>query len=118
MAVESAADLASFFNPDEFGVEATLRTNAGDVTIIGIPDSEAQTERPGENSRSSASPFLVGAADFRAQHLQFHTPFLPVAHAKAEDVLIILSGIFAGEYRIRAPIERDGDQCRILLNKR
>ena len=60
----------------------------------------------------------MGAADLRVQALQFHTPFSPVAHAKTEDTLIILSGIFAGEYRIRAPIERDGDQCRLLLNKR
>lgn len=119
MAVESAADLEGFFNPNEFGAEALLITGTGEHPVTGIPDSFAEDDRLGATSNSSRSPFLAGAADFSLTELQFHLSWPSVlgAGAVAEDTLQILTGTYAGLYRVKE-VKRDGEQCRLMLNKR
>lgn len=119
MAVESAADLAGFFNPNEFAEEATIITGTGSFPVTGIPDSFAEADRLGSTSNSSRSPFLAGAADFSVTELQFHLPWHSVvaAGAVAENSLQIMTGTYAGLYRIKE-VKRDGEQCRLMLNKR
>lgn len=119
MAVESAADLEGFFNPNEFGAEALLITGAGSFPVAGIPDSFAEEDRLGATSNSSRSPFLAGAADFSVTELQFQLPWHSVlaAGAVAEDSLQITTGTYAGLYRIKE-VKRDGEQCRLMLNKK
>jgi hypothetical protein len=117
MAVESDADLLGFFDPTEFGTEAVIAAVSGPIEFAGIIDSEAGSDRPGSNSRSGSSPFLTGAADAKIQTIQMMTPFAPVSDARAEDTLTIAAGPYAGAYRIR-DIQRDGEVCRLLLNKR
>lgn len=125
--VESDADLLTFFSPDEFGTEAVITSGSGDIPVSGIMDTMADAERPGANSRSGSSPFLVGATDAKIQRLQFTTPFAPIASVRAEDRMNIpalrsdgtpnnAAGNYAGDYRIR-DIQRDGEVCRLLLNK-
>jgi hypothetical protein len=114
--VESDADLAAFFNGDEFADEGVVSTQAGQIPVSGIIDIEADDERPGANSRSSSSPFMAGAADATIHRIQFMTQFAPVASVRPEDTLQIPSGKYAGNYRIR-DIQRDGEVCRLLLNK-
>lgn len=118
MAVESSDDMMAFFSPEEFGEKAVIHSATVDLEIIGIPDTMAETQRPGDTANSGRSPFLAGAADFTMQELQFTTPFVFVhqAEAAAENTLTILAGIYAGEYRIK-DIQRDGEICRLMLNK-
>lgn len=119
MRVESEAELMSFFSPDEFGEEATLRTGTGDHPVTGHPDTMAETAKPGGVQNSSRGAFTTGAADFTVQELQFMTDSGRVAAsgAKREDTLIIQAGRYAGQYRIK-DIQSDGAVCRLLLNKR
>lgn len=113
MGVESYEDLALFFDTSDFGTEATI--NGG--TIVGIIDSAAATDRPGANSRSSASPWIAGAADVSITRLQFATTWHSVSAVKAEDTLTIAAGAYAGSYRVK-DIQRDGELCRLILNAR
>lgn len=47
MAVESAEDLAAFFDPDDFGVQLIGHTADGEVTFNGILTSGYVGEQPG-----------------------------------------------------------------------
>lgn len=111
MAVETAADLAAFTNPDEFGVVAIWNG----VSITGIPDTFHLKERPGENSRSSISSYIAAAADVSSQVIQFLTAWGPISAVAQDDTLTITGGDHAGAYRIR-DIQRDGEMCRLMLN--
>lgn len=114
--IESASDLAAYFSPDEFGVDGVVSTQSGTIPVSGIMDVAADNDRPGANARSGSSPFMVGVADATIHRLQFMTQFAPVAAVRAEDTLQITAGQYAGNYRIR-DIQRDGEVCRLLLNK-
>lgn len=119
MAVETAADLEGFFNPSEFGEEALLITGTGSHPVTGIPDSFAEDDRLGSTSKSGRSPFMAGAADFSLTELQFQLPWHSVlsAGAIADDSLQIITGTYAGLYRVKE-VKRDGEQCRLMLNKK
>lgn len=119
MAIESAADLEGFFNPNEFGAEALLITGAGEFPVTGIPDSFAEDDRLGSTSKSGRSPFMAGAADFSLTELQFQLPWHHVVAAGvvAENSLQIITGTYAGLYRVKE-VKRDGEQCRLMLNKK
>jgi PP-loop superfamily ATP-utilizing enzyme len=114
--IESDADLAAFFNGDEFAAEGVVSTQGGDVVVSGIIDTEADNDRPGANARSSSSPFITGAADATIQIIQYLTQFAPLSQARPDDAISITTGKYAGSYRIR-DIQRDGEVCRLLLNK-
>lgn len=118
MAIESESDLLAFFAPAEFGTLAVIQSDAGDITVSGIMDTMAEEERPGANSRSGSSSFIIGASDVATQTLQFVTAWHLVANVHAENVLTIQSGVHAGQYRIKEPPQRDGEICRLQLNKR
>ena len=114
--IESDADLAAFFSADEFGTAGVVSTESGQIPVSGIMDTMADNDRPGANSRSNSSPFIVGSADATIQRIQFVTRFSVVSSVRAEDTLNIPAGAYAGNYRIR-DIQRDGEVCRLLLNK-
>jgi hypothetical protein len=116
MALDLAADLATFFNADEFGVFAVIGLPAGDLQISGVASTLAEHERPGGNSSSSLGAFMVGAADFNLQATHFLTPWAPVATARPECLLTISTGNHAGQWRVR-DIQRDGDIARLILNE-
>ena len=114
--LDLSSDLAAFFNPDEFGVAAVIALPSGDADITGVPSTYAQRERPGSNTNSGISAFMVGAADVNLQSVQFLTAWGPVSDALPECVLTIDAGNHAGAWRVRS-IERDGDVARLLLNQ-
>lgn len=111
-----SADLATFFNPAEFGAAATIALPGGDADIAGTPSTYEQRERPGSNTNSGISAFMVGATDFGLQHTQFMTAWAPVATALPECLLTIHDGPHAGTWRVRT-IERDGDIALLTLNQ-
>lgn len=110
--IESPADLAAFFSSDEFATEAVI---AGVGAVSGIIDAVAESERPGGNSRSGSSTWIVGAADFSVSKLQFTTSWGSVSRVVPEDELSIAAGAYAGTYRVK-DIQRDGEICRLILN--
>ena len=114
--VETDADLTTFFSADEFGTAGVVSTKSGQINVVGIMDIAADHDRPGANSRSGSSPFVVGSADATIHRIQFVTRFSVVSSVRAEDTLNIPAGVYAGNYRIR-DIQRDGEVCRLLLNK-
>lgn len=118
MAVEAHDELMAFFSPAEFGENATVTTGAGSFSLTGIPDVLSDTAAPGGIQNSSRSPFTTGAAEFAIQEPQFLTDAASVeaAGTQLDDTLTILSGDYAGAYRIK-DINRDGGLCRLLLNK-
>jgi hypothetical protein len=111
------ADLDVFFNPDEFGAQATIALPDCCADISGTPSTYAERDRAGSNTNSGISAFMVGAADIDVQAVQFLTAWHCVAAAVVECTLTIHQGEFAGDWRVRA-IERDGDIARLLLNQR
>lgn len=117
-AFDSAEELGAFFSTDEFAENATLTTGAGEFALTGIPDVLSDVAKPGGIQNSSRSPFLTGAAEFSIQEFQFLTSSASVrsASAKMEDKLTILTGSYAGVYRVK-DINHDGAICRLLLNK-
>ncbi len=116
MRVESAIDLAAFVSPSEFSELATLHTPSGPVPLAVIPDTFTSVSRPAENSNSSTGPFKAGAADVITQMMQIMTTDPAARMASADCTLEILTGDFAGKYRIRA-VSRDGDMTRYNLNR-
>jgi hypothetical protein len=108
-------DLAAFTNPGEFGVDAVIATSSGSVSVTGIPDAIADTERMAATSQSGRSAFSVGAADSSITKLQFLTHWHLLSGVKPEDVLTIEDGDFAGDYRIKQ-ILRDGDMALLRMN--
>ena len=75
MAVESAADLASFFDLDEFAVPVTWQSAAGSAQLPAIFDAEhLAVSGLGEVEVSSAAPQIVcRAADLPADAAQGDT---------------------------------------------
>ena len=114
--IDFSSDLAVFFNPTEFGDEATIALPDCFATVHGTASTYALRERPGSNTNSSMGSFMLGAADFNLQAVQFLTAWGPVAAAQAECELTINTGPHAGEWRVR-DIQRDGDIARLILNK-
>ena len=108
-------DLATFTNPDEFGVDAVIATSSGDVAITGIPDAIADTERMAATSQTGRSAFSVGAADHSITKLQFLTQWHLLTGVKPEDELTISDGDYAGTYRIKQ-ILRDGELALLRMN--
>lgn len=108
-------DLAIFSNPDEFGASAVITTSSGAITVTGIPDAIADTERPGANTNSGRSAFVAAAADINVSKLQFYCAFHQLTGVKPEDALTIADGDYAGSYRIRQVL-RDGDMAMIRMN--
>ncbi len=118
MAIESPAELMAFFSADEFAESATILNVAGSHPITGNFDTMAEIGRPGSTQNSGRTPFLAGAADFSVSELQFTTDWWRVQAAQTahEDVLDVPAGPHAGQYRIK-DIQRDGDICRLMLNR-
>ena len=114
--IESASDLAAFFDPAEFGAAAVIELPGGPLAIVGNPSTHALRERPGSNTNSSMGSFMLGAADFNLQAVQFMTPWAPIAGAQSECLLTIEAGEYAGVWRVR-DIQRDGSVARLILNK-
>lgn len=114
--IDFNSDLATFFNPAEFGVLAVIALPDGEADITGTPSTYADTDRPGANQNSGISAFMVGAADFGIQPAQFLTAWQPVASAVPDALLTIQDGDYAGRWRVRR-IERDGALARLILNK-
>ncbi len=114
--IESASDLAAFFNPTEFGDAAVIELPGGPLAIVGTPSTHALRERPGSNTNSSMGAFMLGVADFNLQAVQFMTPWAPIAGAQNECLLTIAGGEHAGTWRVR-DIQRDGAVARLILNK-
>lgn len=119
MAVESDLDLAAFFSPDEFGANCILRPKAGgaDIPFSGIVSKYHAQARLGATSNSSISPFQIGAADVNLTACKVLARWSVIGTAKADDTVIVESGEFAGEYRVRDP-QQDGMICRLVLNKK
>lgn len=117
MAIESDAELMAFFSADEFAEAAVIQNVAGDHPITGNFDTMAEPSTPGGTQNSSRGPFMSGAADFSVTELQFTTDTWRVTDAgtSAEDVLVVATGRYAGQYRIKE-IKPDGDICRLMLN--
>lgn len=117
MAVETDNDLAAFFSPDEFGANCILQPKAGGaITFSGIVSKYHQMTRPGEPAKSSISPFAIGAADMNNKVCQLLARFDIIGAVKPDDTVTVLSGPFAGEYRVRDP-QQDGMIIRLQLNR-
>ena len=111
------ADLATFFNPAEFGSNAVVALPFGGLQITGNVSKYAlqRMERPGSNGNSGFGAFLAGTAEFNMHGTQFMTAWLPQYENLTECPLTIQDGDYAGEWVIRF-IERDGDVARMILN--
>lgn len=112
------ADLATFFNTDEFGVAATVSLLGGSIDITGNASTYAhqKLERPGSNNGSGFGTFIAGATEFNMHGTQFMTAWRTAYDGLTECPLTIHGGDYAGQWRIRI-IERDGDIARMILNK-
>lgn len=115
--IESASDLAGFFNTAEFADSANIQMPGKVLNLSGIFDSIAVDERPGSNSNSSSSPWLAGAADVVQQGLFFSTAYQPDFDQCNELTLAVLTGDYVGNYRIKK-VMRDGAIARLQVNKR
>lgn len=111
--IETAADLAAFFNPNEFADLAIIDGVAQPVG--GIMTTAADQQRAGATSGSSMGSWLVGAADLSIQTLQFITPWAPVSAVQVEATMTIPQGRYAGTYRVK-DIQRDGEIVRLVLS--
>ncbi|UES51575.1 head-tail joining protein [Roseibium aggregatum] len=99
MPVETAADRASMFNPDEFGVTAQYVLQGGSPEDVdGQFLNEDEVMPFGDVGLSSASPeFHCAAVDLPAGADEGDTLILP-----------------AGSYRVAAPIRCDGEGMAVL----
>lgn len=106
MPVESAADLASFFNDDEFAITGAFPDLSGAPTIKGIFD---------------ADPVIVG--DLRGSGVQSSRPVLRVntvslpTGQSLEGQRLNLTNPpagFATAFRVASPIETDGTGVTLL----
>jgi len=111
--IETDADLAAFFSPDEFADLASIDGVAQPVS--GIASTMADQQRAGATSGSSMGSWLVGAADLSIQRLQFTTAWAPAAAVEVEAGMTIQTGRYAGTYRIK-DIQRDGEIVRLVLS--
>ena len=113
-----AADMATFFNPEEFANRISIEEVGGvpfDVSgIVSIAAME-KMERPGGNNNNGFNPFAANGAEFNMHSHQVLTAWLPIYTRIADCPITIHDGPYAGLYTIRI-IERDGDLARFILN--
>ena len=103
--LESADDLAVFFNTDEFAVAATY--NGVAVTVI-FDDAEGRVP-----ARAPGPAGEVGV-----QTLALFVRRSEVASPAAEDTVVIASGYAAGTYKVRdRGRDIDGAVWRLTLRK-
>lgn len=102
MPVETAADRASMFNPDEFGVTAQYTVSGGSAEDI---DGQFLTEDDvmpfGEVGVTSASP-------------EFHCASADLPSGADEGDGLVIAGV---SYAVAAPIRRDGEGMAVLTLK-
>lgn len=111
--LDMAADMAVFFNPDEFGVVATCRLHGGGVVeVVGIYDEPAATIAPGGIASAGRSPVALGVADITTSAPAFLAPTARLLPVLPELDTITIEG---RDY-IVADKREDGSLTRLLLH--
>lgn len=108
MAVESAADLAVFVNPDDFGMTARIVPQIGfPVDINGIFDASYQMIEMGQAGVASVAPvFICRSADLAA---------LPMLKAFAGDMNDGDTLQVSGQDYLVTDIQPDGTGMTVLI---